>query len=198
MSLALEAARLVRSIEADRRAQAQATLERLPPTPSRAEADAFAARWSRIWPAGETIELQPRADLAQARQRLDGERARWARAAEPHARPGPGITWRPTPTLFEANTTAASGNPVMTKVWDTSPVDPWSFDPTQPPGLPALPVNTAPPVITALDGTEVGDQLLTQVGMWTGGPTYARQWLRDGTPTKPTSPIFWPTRMSAR
>ena len=43
-------------------------------------------------------------------------------------------------------------------------------------------MNTAPPTITALDGTEVGDQLFIQVGTWTGGPAYARQWLRDGTP----------------
>jgi len=38
----------------------------------------------------------------------------------------------------------------MTKAWDLSPVDPWAFDPTQPPGPVARPVNTVPPSIVPL------------------------------------------------
>jgi hypothetical protein len=51
------------------------------------------------------------------------------------------------------------------------------------PGNP--PVNTAPPVITAMTGVNVGDTLVrNSFGSWTGSPTFASQWLRD------TAPIF--------
>jgi hypothetical protein len=43
---------------------------------------------------------------------------------------------RPTPTPPECNA-AAAGVIVMQKQWDRSPVDPSSFDPTEPPGRPA-------------------------------------------------------------
>jgi|HubBroStandDraft_6_1064221.scaffolds.fasta_scaffold277712_2 hypothetical protein len=43
---------------------------------------------------------------------------------------------RPTPTTAESNA-AAAGIIVMQKQWDLSPVDPSSFDPTEPPGRPA-------------------------------------------------------------
>ena len=117
MSAALVTAKAMRAKEADRQAQQQAAIERLPPSP-RTPAGGWIGPFPT--PSVETIE-RPRADAAELRQRLDQERARIARAAEPRARPPQGVTWRPTPTLYESNVTAASGNPVMTKVWDTSP-----------------------------------------------------------------------------
>ena len=43
---------------------------------------------------------------------------------------------RPTPTPDECDLAAANVI-VMKKLWDLSPVDPASFDPTEPPGRPA-------------------------------------------------------------
>ena len=43
---------------------------------------------------------------------------------------------RPTPTQDE-NDRMADGEVVRRKAWDGSPVDPSSFDPTEPPGRPA-------------------------------------------------------------
>jgi hypothetical protein len=80
--------------------------------------------------------------------------------------------------LFESNTTAATGLPVLVKAWDKSPM---AFDPTQPPDLVAPPVCTVVPFITALgDTADVGEQLVGGNGTWTGAPTYSRQWYRDG------------------
>jgi hypothetical protein len=46
------------------------------------------------------------------------------------------VVTRPTPTPPESNA-AAAGIIIMQKQWDLSPVDPSSFDPTEPPGRPA-------------------------------------------------------------
>jgi hypothetical protein len=121
---------------------------------------------------------------AQAHARLEAERARLKRAAEPRPKAtglaGPG--WRPTPTPNEANYRAQSGSVPSPKVWDRSPVDPSSFDSTQPPN-PDPPTNTVPPSITVLDSLAVGDQLVASAGSWTGGSlVYARSWLRGSTP----------------
>ena len=122
--------------------------------------------------------------LDRARALLARERDRLQRAAQPRQLPPLGVTWRPTPQPFENNAKAANpANIVMIKLWDRSPVDQSSFDPTQPPlALPDPPTNTTPPSIIPLDTLEVGRQLVGQQGSWTGSPTYARQWLRAGTP----------------
>jgi hypothetical protein len=91
---------------------------------------------------------------------------------------------RPTPNPDECDR-AAAGEIVMPKVWDLSPVDPASFDPTEPPGRPEGPVEppsaTSPPTITAVGGLAVGNTLTSTTGMWTGSPTLARQWRRGAT-----------------
>jgi hypothetical protein len=116
-------------------------------------------------------------NVADAKMRLVAEReclSRAARSPEPSG-------WRPTPNLQEANLTAATGFPIMTKLWDLSPVDPWAFDASQPPSeLPPPPLNAGLPDIV---GTmQVGATLVVANGGWTPstGLTYARQWLRDG------------------
>jgi hypothetical protein len=118
--------------------------------------------------------------LTAARQRLASERARIARAAEPRARPPLPNDWKPTPTPAEANRMAATGLPVTIKAWDGSPIDLSSFDPSVP-VPPTPPTNTALPSIVELTDLTVGAQLAGQQGTWTGSPTIARQWLRDGT-----------------
>jgi hypothetical protein len=121
--------------------------------------------------------------LTKTRDRLAAERERWRRAAQAAVRPPPGVTWRPTPNRDECNRMAASGRLVTQKLWDLSPVDQSSFDPTQPPSeLPPPPQNTAPPFIQFLDGVEVGDVLARNNGTWTGSPTYTYVWTRDGAP----------------
>ena len=89
---------------------------------------------------------------------------------------------RPTPLQAENDllgTTA--GDVTMQKVWDLSPVDQQSFDPTEPPGRPAgPPTNTVPPSITPIGTLEVGQQLVCSNGAWTGAPTYTRQWASGG------------------
>jgi hypothetical protein len=121
--------------------------------------------------------------LEKARGRLAADRARVLRGATAERRAPPmGTTWRPTPTPYEANLRATSGAIPMTKVWDTSPVDAWAFDPTQPPDLVDAPVCTVQPNIALIGSLEVGQQLAGAAGTWSGSPTYARQWDRDGAP----------------
>jgi hypothetical protein len=109
------------------------------------------------------------------------KRALAAQAEERTRQIGEFAVWRPTPTREENNLMAA-GELTMVKLWDLSPIDQSSFDPFEPPGRPgppvAPPVNNAPPVITVLDTLELGEQLIGQVGVWSGSPTYARQWKR--------------------
>jgi hypothetical protein len=112
--------------------------------------------------------------MTQIRARLAAERQRIARAAEPRHLPPPGTLWRATPTRAECNTTAATGRPVMQKLWDLSPIDPWAFNGTEPPtALPPPPTNTVPPSIALFDGLAVGDQLAGQAGSWTGIASYS-------------------------
>ena len=88
---------------------------------------------------------------------------------------------RATPNQDECDR-AAEGEIVMLKQWDLSPVDPSSFDPTEPPGRPASPpTNSVPPQITPVGGLTVGEMLAVTSGTWTGSPTYARQWRRGAT-----------------
>jgi hypothetical protein len=73
----------------------------------------------------------------------------------------------------------AEGEVVMLKRWDLSPVDPASFDPTEPPGRPVSPpTNTVAPVVTPVAGLTVGDTAAVSTGTWTGSPTFTRQWRR--------------------
>lgn len=92
---------------------------------------------------------------------------------------------RPTPLQSENDQLgAASGDIVMLKQWDLSPVDQQSFNPAEPPGRPAgPPANTALPVITILTTLEVGQQLVCSNGTWTGAPTFTRQWWRGSAAT---------------
>ena len=70
----------------------------------------------------------------------------------------------------------------MLKCWDRSPVDPQSFDPTPGPPLPPTPANTVPPLVSAIGGLSVGEQLVVSGGTWSGGGSLARQWRRNGAP----------------
>lgn len=85
----------------------------------------------------------------------------------------------PTPNTDECDR-ANAGEIVMLKEWDLSPVDPASFDPTEPPGrpVPDPPVNTVPPAVTGTP--DVGQTLTVSTGTWTGAQTYAYAWQRDG------------------
>jgi hypothetical protein len=114
--------------------------------------------------------------LAQAVARRDAFIARGPVAPIVFVRPPGDVDWQPTPTRAEVIPDAVVLGQI--KLWDRSPVDQNSFDPTQPP-LAALPVNTAPPNIVLFDTLEVGHVLAGQTGSWSGSPTYARQWLRD-------------------
>lgn len=127
-------------------------------------------------PVVEPVD-DPRARLLA---RLEAERERNKRASEPPPRGAPGETYRATPTQGEADLARARGNPVPNKCWDLSPVDQASFDPTPGPALPAAPTNSALPFVTVLDTLEVGRQVVCSIGTWTGSPTTARQWLRNG------------------
>jgi hypothetical protein len=111
-------------------------------------------------------------DLETARSFLAEERARLVFEFE--------VT-RPTPTPPECDL-AAAGVIAMPKDWDLSPVDESSFDPTEPPGRPiGPPVPTTAPAVQALTDLVVGSQLVTTNGVWTGSPTYTRQWRRGAT-----------------
>jgi hypothetical protein len=168
--------------ERDRRAQQ--SVERLPPSPTRAEADAGAHGWTGWSPApASESTAQPVADMTARRELLAQERARWKRAAEPRQLPPAGTTWRPTPTAYENQVKAANPAAVtMLKIWDGLPIDPWAFDPTPGPSPGPPPVNLTPPSIVPITGDnfEVGDQLAGQGGTWSGSPTYSRVWRRDG------------------
>ena len=73
-------------------------------------------------------------DVTKARAFL-AERRRQAEELR-HRRAGEFETTRPTPSQEECDL-MAQGTMTMLKVWDLSPVDPFSFDPTEPPGRPA-------------------------------------------------------------
>jgi hypothetical protein len=120
------------------------------------------------------------AALDHAHARLAAERRRIAASRLAYVRPPPGVLWRPTPTRVENDTTAANpSNIVMRKTWDLSPVDPSSFDPTQPPLPVDPPTNTTAPTIVG--EPVVGTQLAGTTGTWVGsGITYARQWNSNG------------------
>lgn len=82
--------------------------------------------------------------------------------------------WRPTPTRAET-TKIASGNPVMLKEWDLSPIDPAAldtvFDPDEPPLAPAeIPIVFGVPIC--------GHELHASPGKIT--PRRAFAWLRRG------------------
>jgi hypothetical protein len=65
--------------------------------------------------------------------------------------------------------------PVVPSSVPTIPQLPWNPPATQPP-----PVNTVRPTVTGTP--EVGQILNSTVGTWTNATTYARQWLRNGSP----------------
>jgi hypothetical protein len=102
--------------------------------------------------------------------------------------PGYFTTTPPSPPIVFANifkigtvppplpsTPGQSPPPVVPSAVPTIPQLPWNPPPTQPP-----PVNTVRPTVTG--ATEVGQILNSTVGTWTNATTYARQWLRDGSP----------------
>jgi hypothetical protein len=76
----------------------------------------------------------------------------------------------PLPSTPGQNPPAIIPSPVP-----TIPQLPWNPPPTQPP-----PVNTVRPTVTGTP--EVGQILNSTVGTWTNATTYARQWLRNGSP----------------
>lgn len=124
--------------------------------------------------SGSDLLTAARAYLAEERQELDELRRRSAGEFE---------TTRPTPNQDECDR-AALGEIVMLKQWDLSPIDPQSFDPTEPPGRPVgtpPPTNTVAPTVTAIGGLTVGEMLVSSPGAWTGSPTYTRQWRRGAT-----------------
>lgn len=43
-------------------------------------------------------------------------------------------------------------------------------------------MNTSPPAIVLFDALEVGHGVAGQQGSWTGSPSYARTWIRNGVP----------------
>lgn len=65
--------------------------------------------------------------------------------------------------------------PVQISSAPNIPQLPWNPPPTQP-----LPVNTVRPVVTGT--TVTGSNLTSTTGTWTNATTYAREWLRDGSP----------------
>jgi hypothetical protein len=142
------------------------------------------------------IRHLPAADrLAAARIARADEAERRAKALAT-ALPPAGATWRPTPQPAENNALAATpGAVTLTKLWDLSPVDQMSFDPTTPPAtLPDPPVNTVPPQITVLSTLTPGGLLvLSNNGTWTpAGATYVREWFRDGALILARQPKFTP------
>jgi hypothetical protein len=93
-------------------------------------------------------------------------------------------TTLPTPNQDECDR-AALGEVVLIKQWDLAPIDPQSFDPFEPPGRPdtgpSAPVNSVMPVVSAVSPPPtVGGLLTVTNGTWSGSPTFARQWRRNG------------------
>jgi hypothetical protein len=180
MALDLATARAKLADEASRRASALAEIVRLPPAATGA-AHGWLGPFAEPSPAtAETIE---RPDMARARERLEAERERYRRAAEPRVRPPAGVTWRPTPTRRECDilgTTAGAVTPI--KLWDLSPIDQSSFDPFQPPSeLPPPPTKTNLPTVVELTDHVVGSTLVCNGGSWVpAGSTITRQWKRAG------------------
>jgi hypothetical protein len=127
------------------------------------------------------IRSMPSGRLAAARAVLKAEAERRSKLMTERARAAD--LWRPTPQQWENDRTALNpADIVRPKLWDLSPLQ-QSFDMTVPPtDRPPAPTNTSPPLIQQFTGLEVGDQVALSVGTWTGGPTYARQWKRDGAP----------------
>jgi hypothetical protein len=83
---------------------------------------------------------------------------------------------RPSPRTFEC----VLDDITMPLLWDLSPIDPQSFDPTEPPGRPSTPpVPSVAPVVTG--NPVVGSVLTTTNGTWSGAPTFTRQWRRNAT-----------------
>jgi hypothetical protein len=81
---------------------------------------------------------------------------------------------------YEANLRATSGAVPAPKVWDRSPIDPQSFDVTQPPDLLDAPVNNVAPMI--IGDAIVGVTLAGTTGTWATqtGISYFGQWTKDG------------------
>jgi hypothetical protein len=100
-----------------------------------------------------------------------------------------------TPNLDECNR-AAANEVVMLKQWDLSPVDPQSFDPTEPPGRPtpppSPPANTVAPNVTGTP--ELASTLTCSPGTWIDATSQGYQWLRGATNVAGAT---GPTRMLA-
>ena len=67
--------------------------------------------------------------------------------------------------------------PIIISPVPTIPQMPWNPPATQPP-----PANTVRPLITVVTDLTVGSTLGLSNGTWTNAATYARVWLRDGSP----------------
>ena len=105
--------------------------------------------------------------------------------------PGYFTTTPPSPPIVFANvfkvgaippplpsTPGQNPPPIVPSAVATIPQLPWNPNPNQ------GPVNTVPPGITPLTSLHVGQSLALSTGTWTGNApfTYARVWLRNGSP----------------
>jgi len=99
-----------------------------------------------------------------------------------------GTTTPPSPPIVFANifkigtvppplpsTPGQNPPPIVISAVPTIPQLPWKPPPTQP-----LPVNTVRPLVTGT--TVTGSNLTSTTGTWTNATTYAREWLRGGSP----------------
>jgi hypothetical protein len=171
------------------RARREAAIERLTPPPVRDASPAGPAQplrsldyeeWTGTAPTPLPVKT-PSQRLVQAVTRREAAIRRGAVPAVVYRPPGSN-DWRATPNPQECSLIAA-GNlpPGGVKLWDRSPVDQNSFDPFEPPSqLPDPPANLTPPTIVLFDTLEVGHTVAGQTGGWSGSPSFARQWLRDG------------------
>jgi hypothetical protein len=104
--------------------------------------------------------------------------------------PGYFTTTPPSPPIVFANifkigtvppplpsTPGQTPPPIVPSPVPTIPQIPWPPVPPTPP-----PVNTVPPTITPVTNLQVGSVIASGTGTWTGATSYARQWLRDGSP----------------
>jgi hypothetical protein len=102
--------------------------------------------------------------------------------------PGEFTTTPPSPPIVFANvfkigtvppplpsTPGQNPPPIVASSVPTIPQLPWPPVPVHP-----LPVNTVRPTVTGTP--EVGSNLTSTTGTWTNATTYAREWLRDGSP----------------